>query len=144
MKKDTIFANHFRKFNMTLFTKIIAIGILIITTAHTQDHKLYNRWKIITETRLFLNLDGTTHGRYKDVIDSVKSDNVFIQLSKDGNFKSLEGDGTFMVDRDSIHLKMNDGNSSFKFVLRDSCLYLYSDEMREDHIRRKVLQAVVM
>ena len=129
---------------MTIFAKLIFASLFTVAAATTQDNKLYKRWKIVADKRIFLNLDGTSHGGFRDRIDSIKSDTVFIELFKEGNFKSVDGNGTFTTAGDSLHLKLPDGKSSFKFELKDSSLYLSNDGIRDDYIRREVLHAVAM
>ncbi|KGE16224.1 hypothetical protein [Sphingobacterium deserti] len=127
---------------MTLFAKLISVCFFTIFATSTQDNRLYKRWKVIADKRIFLNLDGTSHGGFKDRVDSIKSDTVFIELFQDGKFKSVDGNGTFTVFGDSIALKLPDGESPFRYKIKDDSLYLSIDNTRDDYIRREVLHAV--
>ncbi|GEM_PF-1353837 len=129
---------------MTLFAKVIGIVLLSSTVGNAQDHQLYKRWKIIADERIFLNLDKSPHGGFRDRIDSVKSDTAFIEFFKDGKFASVDGNGTFKIAGDSVHLQLPDGNSSFHFETNNSSLYLINDDFREDYIRREKLHLVPM
>ncbi|MBE8712467.1 hypothetical protein [Sphingobacterium hungaricum] len=129
---------------MALFVKLISFGFLTLIATNTQYSKLHKRWKIIADNTIYLNLDGSSHGGFKDRIDSVKSDTVFIEFFNDGKFKSVEGDGTFTTDNDSLYLNLPEGSSSFKYELKDSSLYLHIDFLRDDYIRREVLHAIPM
>gem|GEM_PF-3297895 len=42
---------------------------------------------------------------------------------------------------DSIHLRISDKTTPFKYTLKDNSLYLYNDVKKEDRIRREMLHA---
>lgn len=129
---------------MALFSKVVSIFLFTVVATNTQENKLYNRWKLIADKRIFLNFDGTSHGGFKDRIDSIKSDTVFIELFREGDFKSVDGNGKFTILEDSLHLNLPDGKSSFQYEIKDDSLYLTIDDMRDDYISREVLHAVAV
>lgn len=126
---------------MTLGLKLIMGCYLAMAAMPQQDNPLYRRWKIVADERLFLKLDGTPDGGFKDRMDSIKHDKVFFEFLPNGNFLSAEGNGKFSLAGDSVHLSIADEKVSFRYTLKDSMLYLYSDMIREDYIRREVLHA---
>ncbi len=67
-------------------------------------------------------MDRTPYDGGKDRLDSVK--NMTVQFLPDGAFKSPEGDGSYTVSKDSIHLNINGKNAVFKYELKNSKLIM--------------------
>ncbi|PVH25032.1 hypothetical protein [Sphingobacterium corticibacter] len=129
---------------MTLLIKTFTTAILALISIseiqQKQQSELFKKWRIVADEMIYLNLDGTPHQGYRDRIDSIKAKDAFFEFRPNGDFRSIEGDGTYILSGDSVHLKIS-GEASFKYVLQDSSLYLYSDSKRTDYIRREVLHA---
>ena len=88
------------------------------------QHPLHKEWKLVAEQISYFNLDHTKYEGARDRLDSVK--NVTVQFLADGSFKSPEGNGTYTLSQDSIHLNLNDKSTSFKYELNNSKLIIES------------------
>ncbi|MFD2968563.1 hypothetical protein [Sphingobacterium bambusae] len=121
--------------------QLLFASFMTVFTVQQQDQELYKAWKIVAEERLYLNLDGSAHSAFLNRLDSAKSEATVFTFLPDGTFQSAEGNGTFKASADSIHLRISDKTTSFKFTLKDNSLYLYNDVKKEDHIRREMLHA---
>lgn len=109
---------------MRLFSYLIVLVSIVFLSFGSLQHPLHKKWQLVAEQITYFNPDQTPYREAKDRLDSVK--NVTVQFLPDGAFKSPEGDGSYTVSKDSIHLNINGKNAAFKYELNNSKLVMES------------------
>lgn len=107
---------------MRLFSYLIVLSSIIFLSFNSLEHPLHKKWQLVAEQITYLNMDHTPYDGARDRLDSVK--NVTVEFLPDGSFKSSEGDGSYTVSKDSIHLNINGRNAVFKYELNNSKLIM--------------------
>ncbi|WP_164123107.1 MULTISPECIES: hypothetical protein [Sphingobacterium] len=107
---------------MRLFSYLIVLSSIVFLSFNSLKHPLHKKWQLVAEQITYLNMDRTPYDGGKDRLDSVK--NMTVQFLPDGAFKSPEGDGSYTVSKDSIHLNINGKNAVFKYELKNSKLIM--------------------
>lgn len=122
---------------MRSFSYLIVLSSIIFLSFSNLKHPLHKKWQLVAEQITYLNMDLTPYDGARDRLDSVK--NVTVQFLPDGAFKSPEGDGSYTVAKDSIHLNINGKNAAFKYELNNSKLIMESYIKKTDYIVRSRL-----
>jgi len=107
---------------MKLYGYLITLSSIVLLSFTKQHNAIHKRWKLVAEEISHLNFDYTKQEGSRDRLDSIKNETV--QFLPDGSFKSGDGDGTYIVTKDSIHVNLNGKKRNFKYTLHHSKLVL--------------------
>ena len=116
---------------MRLFSYLIILSSIVFLSFDRQQHPIHKEWQLLAERITYFNLDGSPYDQAKDRLDSVK--NVTVQFLPDGSFKSREGNGSYTVSKDSVHLSLNGKKVSYKYELDNSKLIMETHFTENSH-----------
>ena len=97
---------------------------IIFLSFNVQRNPLHKKWNLVAEEITYYNFDYTRYDESRDRLDSIKNETVL--FLPDGTFRSSEGEGTFTINKDSVHLHLNGKVRSLKYDLNRSKLVLES------------------
>lgn len=115
---------------MKLYSYLIGLLGIFLLSFSMQQNAIHKKWKLVAEKRSYLNFDYTKYEGGRNRLDSIQ--NQTAEFLPDGTFKSGEGEGNYILTKDSIQLKLNGKVMTFKYILNQSKLVMESD-VRESH-----------
>ena len=98
---------------------------VLLLSFNTQQNPIHKKWKLVAEERSYLNFDYTRYEGARDRLDSIQNETV--QFLPDGTFKSGDGEGKYILTKDSIRLHLGGKVRTFKYILSQSKLVMESD-----------------
>lgn len=110
---------------MKLYGYLLGPCTVLLLSFNTQQNPIHKKWKLVAEKRSYLNFDYTRHEGARDRLDSIQNETV--QFLPDGTFKSGDGEGKYILAKDSIKLRLNGKERGFKYILNPSKLVMESD-----------------
>lgn len=110
---------------MKLYGYLMGLCTVLLLSFNTQQNPIHKKWKLVAEKRSYLNFDYTRHEGSRDRLDSIQNETV--QFLPDGTFKSGDGEGKYILTKDSIRLHLGGKVRTFKYVLNPSKLVMESD-----------------
>ncbi|WP_312191973.1 hypothetical protein [Sphingobacterium sp.] len=110
---------------MKLYGYLMGLCTVLLLSFNMQQNPIHKKWKLVAEERSYLNFDYTRYEGARDRLDSIQNETV--QFLPDGTFKSGDGDGKYILTKDSIRLHLGGKVRTFKYVLNPSKLVMESD-----------------
>lgn len=110
---------------MKLYGYLMGLCTVLLLSFNTQQNPIHKKWKLVAEERSYLNFDYTRYEGARDRLDSIQNETV--QFLPDGTFKSGDGEGKYILTKDSIRLHLGGKVRTFKYVLNPSKLVMESD-----------------
>ncbi|WP_312789316.1 hypothetical protein [Sphingobacterium sp.] len=110
---------------MKLYGYLMGLCTVLLLSFNTQQNPIHKKWKLVAEERSYLNFDYTRYEGARDRLDSIQNETV--QFLPDGTFKSGDGEGKYILTKDSIRLHLGGKVRTFKYILSQSKLVMESD-----------------
>ncbi|MCW2263160.1 MULTISPECIES: hypothetical protein [Sphingobacterium] len=107
---------------MNLYRLIILVFSVLLLSSHAQQNPIHKKWKLVAEEITYFNFDNTRYEESRDRLDSIKNETVL--FLPNGSFKSSDGDGSYKIIKDSVHLFLNGSTVSLKYELKNSKLVM--------------------
>ncbi|MGJ1262182.1 hypothetical protein [Sphingobacterium spiritivorum] len=109
-----------------------------------QKHGIQNKWKIVSEEITYLNPDHSKNEGLEGRTDYSRSGKDTIHFLPDGKFNSVDGNGSYTLSGDSIHMNIGDQKSSFAYQISDSTLIMRQDYKTPSYLKRVTLNLKVL
>ncbi|WP_293915463.1 MULTISPECIES: hypothetical protein [unclassified Sphingobacterium] len=145
----TVFVNSYGKTEMTLtpyFLLLFHLSFLPHSNSHIVHQKpgIQKKWKIVSEEITYLNPDHSRNDSLRGRTDYSRSEKDTIHFLVDGKFNSVDGNGSYTLSGDSIHMNIGEEKSSFAYQVSDSTLTMSQDYKTPSYLRRVTLHLKVL
>ncbi|EFK57048.1 hypothetical protein ACFU8T_07685 [Sphingobacterium spiritivorum] len=144
----TVFVNSYVKTEMT-FTPYFLLLFNLSFIPHSNNHiqqkqDIQKKWKIVSEEITYLNPDHSKNEGLRGRTDYSRSEKDTIHFLPDGKFNSVDGNGSYTLSGDSIHMNIGDQKSSFAYQISDSTLIMRQDYKTPSYLKRVTLNLKVL
>lgn len=103
---------------MKLYRFSFLILSFLFLSFKAQINPIHKKWRLVAEEITYFNFDNTPYDKSRDRLDSIK--NEIVLFLPNGSFRSSDGEGTYKVTIDSLHLHLNGKTVSYRYVLNNS------------------------
>lgn len=122
---------------MRFYHYLIILSGLVFFSFTNESNPIHKEWHLVAEEISYFNFDYTPYTDARSRLDSVQNEEF--QFLPDGSFISSEGKGTYVLVKDSIHLRLNGVNRFIRYEINDSKLILESHFKESKYIVRSKL-----
>lgn len=122
---------------MRFYHYLIIVSCLFLLSFSGLQNPIHKEWRLVAEEISYFNFDYTPYTDARSRLDSVQNEKF--QFLPDGSFISSEGKGTYVLVKDSIHLRLNGVNRFIRYEINDSKLILESHFKESKYIVRSKL-----
>lgn len=109
-----------------------------------QKNDIQKKWKIVSEEITYLNPDHSKNEGLGGRTDYSRSEKDTIHFLPNGKLNSGEGNGSYTISQDTIHLNIGQQKSSFAYQISDSTLSMSQDYKTPSYLKRVTLNLKVL